>query len=171
MLHLPAYLLDRGLTPAADMMALAIVGGFKILGSCVFGVLGNRRSKKNPLAAISLVRAVAISAFLAAPITALSVYVFAAVMGFTWLGTVPLTNGVVAQIFGVNFLSTLLSIVFLGHKVGSFPGAWCSGYAFDLTGSYQALWLFAVRLSLAAAGLCCPIDDRRVERARVGVEA
>ncbi|GIX28916.1 MAG: MFS transporter [Burkholderiales bacterium] len=171
MLHLPAYLLDRGMTAATGMTALALVGALNILGSYAFGVLGNRRSKKNLLATIYLVRAATIGVFLLVPVTALSVYVFAAVMGFTWLGTVPLTNGLVAQIFGVNFLSTLFGIAFLGHQVGSFLGAWYGGYIFDLTGSYQAVWLFAIGLSLVAAGLCWPIDERRIERARAPAEA
>ena len=87
-------------------------------------------------------------------------------MGVTWLGTVPLTNGLVAQIFGVKYLSTLFSIAFLGHQIGSFLGAWYGGLMFDLTGSYRMVWIFCVLLSVIAAALCMPIDERDVTRLR-----
>lgn len=162
MIHLPAYLVDRGLPPAAGMTALALVGFFNIVGSYACGVLGGRISKKYLLVALYGIRAVAISLFIFLPLSMASACVFGAVMGLTWLGTVPLTNGLVAQIFGVKYLSTLFSIVFLGHQIGSFLGAWYGGLMFDLTGSYTVVWIFCVVLSVVAAALCAPVDERDV---------
>jgi MFS family permease len=164
MTHLPAYLLDRGLTAKEGMLTLAVIGLFNIVGSGAAGALGGRYSKKWILFWIYVVRAVAIGAFLAVPVTAASAYVFGAVMGLTWLGTVPLTNSLVGQIFGLKFLSTLFSITFLGHQLGGFGGAWAGGYLFDLTGSYNLVWQFAIGLSVVAALLCMPIDERTIDR-------
>lgn len=165
MLHLPAFLVDQGLTPVHGMTALAIIGVANIIGSYILGLLGNQHSKKNLLMWVYLSRAAIISLFIFLPITPLTVYAFAVVMGFTWLGTVPLTNGLVAQIFGVTYLSTLFGIAFLGHQVGSFLGGWYGGYIFDLTGSYQSVWMIAIAASLVAAALCWPIDERRLRPA------
>jgi len=164
MLHLPAYLLDQGMTPVTGMIALALIGFFNIIGSYLAGYFGGLYSKKNLLAYIYLLRAAAIGLFMVLPITPATVYIFAAAMGSLWLGTVPLTNGLVAQIFGVKYLSTLFGIVFLGHQIGSFIGAWLGGYVFDLSGSYYAVWLTCIGLSLVAAVLCWPIDERQVAR-------
>jgi MFS family permease len=98
------------------------------------------------------------------PLSVASLYVFAAIVGFTWLGTIPLTNSLVGQIFGVKYLSTLFSIAFLGHQLGSFVGAWMGGVVFDLTGSYLPVWLAAIALSIMAAALCVPIDERAIKR-------
>ena len=165
MTHLPAYLVDRGLNANQGMTALAVVGLFNIVGSYGCGALGGRYSKRLILAWIYAIRAVAIGIFLAAPLTAAGTYLFAAVLGLTWLGTVPLTNSLVGQIFGVKFLSTLFSIAFLGHQLGAFIGAWAGGAVFDLTGSYQLVWLTAIALSVLAAALCIPIDERTLVRA------
>lgn len=164
MLHLPAYLLDQGMTPVTGMIALALIGFFNIIGSYLAGYFGGLYSKKNLLAYIYLLRAAAIGLFIVLPITPATVYIFAAAMGSLWLGTVPLTNGLVAQIFGVKYLSTLFGIVFLGHQIGSFIGAWLGGYVFDLSGSYYAVWLTCIGLSVVAAVLCWPIDERQVAR-------
>jgi MFS family permease len=144
-----------------------VIGLFNIVGSGVAGALGGRYSKKWILFWIYAVRAVAIGAFLAAPITAASAYLFGAVMGLTWLGTVPLTNSLVGQIFGLKYLSTLFSITFLGHQLGGFGGAWAGGYLFDLTGSYNLVWQLSIGLSVVAAILCVPIDERAIDRAAV----
>lgn len=165
MTHLPAYLVDKGLNANQGMTALAVVGLFNIAGSYGCGALGGRYSKRLLLAWIYVTRAVAISLFLAAPLTAAGTYLFAAVLGLTWLGTVPLTNSLVGQIFGVKYLSTLFSIAFLGHQLGAFIGAWAGGAVFDLTGSYQMVWLAAIALSVVAAALCVPIDERTLVRA------
>jgi MFS family permease len=164
MTHLPAYLVDQGLAPVQGMTALAVLGLFNILGSYGAGALGARYSKRLILAWVYVVRGVAIAIFLAAPLTAAGTYLFAAVLGLTWLGTVPLTNSLVGQIFGVKYLSTLFSISFLGHQLGAFAGAWAGGAVFDLTGSYQPVWLTAIALSVVAAALCVPIDERAIAR-------
>ncbi|HWN30681.1 MAG TPA: MFS transporter [Burkholderiales bacterium] len=164
LLHLPVYLLDQGMTPVTGMIALALIGFFNIIGSYLAGYFGGLYSKKNLLAYIYLLRAAAIGLFMVLPITPATVYIFAAAMGSLWLGTVPLTNSLVAQIFGVKYLSTLFGIVFLGHQIGSFIGAWLGGYVFDLSGSYYAVWLTCIGLSLVAAVLCWPIDERQVAR-------
>jgi len=165
MTHLPAYLVDQGLSPAQGMTALAVVGLFNIFGSYGCGALGGRYSKRLILAWIYAIRAGAIALFLAAPLSAAGTYLFAAVLGLTWLGTVPLTNSLVGQIFGVKYLSTLFSISFLGHQLGAFIGAWAGGAVFDLTGSYLIVWVSAIALSVIAAALCVPIDERALARA------
>jgi predicted MFS family arabinose efflux permease len=162
MVHLPAYLVDRGMAPAQGMIALALVGFFNIVGSYLCGILGGHFSKKYLLSWIYGIRSVAILIFIALPLTQWSTWIFAAVMGITWLGTVPLTNGLVAQIFGVKYLSTLFSISFLGHQVGSFLGAWYGGYMFDATGSYMVVWMVAAALGVLACVLCLPIDEREM---------
>jgi predicted MFS family arabinose efflux permease len=160
MTHLPAYVVDRGLTPTQGMAALATIGFFNIIGSTAAGALGGRYSKKWILAWLYAIRAVAIALYLVTPLSAASTYAFAAVLGVTWLATVPLTNSLVGQIFGLKFLSTLFSIAFLGHQLGAFIGAWAGGAIFDATGSYQLVWLASIALSVIAAALCVPIDER-----------
>ena len=138
---------------------------FNIVGSYGCGALGGRYSKRLLLAWIYAIRAVAIGVFIAAPLTPAGTYLFAAVLGLTWLGTVPLTNSLVGQIFGVKFLSTLFSISFLGHQLGAFIGAWAGGAVFDLTGSYNLVWFISVALSVVAAALCIPINERALRPA------
>ena len=162
--HLPAYLVDVKMTPAVGAMALALIGLFNIAGSFVAGYLGGRFSKKYLLSGIYILRAVIIALFLALPVTPLTVYLFAAGIGFLWLGTVPLTNGLVAQIFGVRFVSMLFGIVFLSHQIGSFAGVWLGGYLYDATGSYNLVWIGSIALGVIAAILNLPIDERPVER-------
>ncbi|MEP7276463.1 MAG: MFS transporter [Betaproteobacteria bacterium] len=168
MVHLPAYLLDRGLSATVGVTALAIVGLCNTVGSFGCGMLGARYRKKYVLTVIFALRAVALVLYLTLPLTAWSTYVFAAVFGLTWLGTVPLTNALVADIFGVRYVSTLFGIAFFGHQVGSFFGAWYGGYAFDADGSYAVVWLSCIVLSVIAAAACWPIDDR--SRAGPGFE-
>jgi MFS family permease len=165
MTHLPAYLVDRGLSANQGMSALAVIGLFNIVGSYACGALGGHYSKRLLLAWIYAIRAVAIGVFVALPLTAVGTYLFAAVIGLTWLGTVPLTNSLVGQIFGVKYLSTLFSIAFLGHQLGAFVGAWAGGAAFDLTGSYELIWITSIVLSVIAAALCVPINERALRPA------
>ncbi len=162
--HLPAYLVDVRMTPAVGATALALIGLFNIAGSFVAGYLGGRFSKKYLLSGIYILRAVIIALFLVLPVTPLTVYLFAAGIGFLWLGTVPLTNGLVAQIFGVRFVSMLFGIVFLSHQIGSFAGVWLGGYLFDATGSYNLVWIGSIALGVVAAILNLPIDERPVVR-------
>lgn len=162
--HLPSYILDKGLTAKDGMIALALIGLFNVIGSYSWGSMGAHYTKKNLLSLIYLLRGVVIAIFLLVPISATSVYVFAAGIGLLWLGTVPLTSAVVAQIFGVKYLSMLSGFVFLSHQLGSFAGAWLGGYAFDKTGSYQMVWIIAIALSLLAALANWPIDERPLQR-------
>jgi MFS family permease len=162
--HLPSYLKDRGLEPQVATTALALIGLFNVIGTYAAGVLGQRLAKRHILSAIYALRAVAITAFVTLPLTPLSVYVFAAVMGVLWLSTVPPTNAVIAQIFGVRFLSMLGGIVFLSHQVGSFLGVWLGGKLFDLTGSYDVVWWISVALGVFAALVNQPVREHPIAR-------
>lgn len=165
--HFPAFLVDQHLSPETGMTSLALIGLFNIFGTYAWGHLGGRFSKKYLLSAIYLLRGVVIAVFLALPITPVSALVFASAMGILWLGTVPLTNGLVGQIFGVKYVSMLFGFVFFGHQLGSFLGVWLGGYLFDLTGSYQLVWRISIVLAAVAALLNWPIDERQVERLAV----
>jgi predicted MFS family arabinose efflux permease len=158
--HLPAYLNDLGLDPALGATALALIGFFNVIGTWSCGALGGRYSKKYLLSGLYITRALIIAVFLAAPKTEAVVVGFAAVLGLLWLGTVPLTSGLVAQIFGVRYLSTLFGIVFLGHQLGSFLGVWIGGIVYDRTGSYDSIWIASIVLGVLAALLHLPIADR-----------
>jgi len=157
--HLPAFLADSGLDPAVGARALALIGLFNILGSYMFGLSADRMRKKYVLSAIYFGRAVVIALFLAVPFTPASATLFACAMGFLWLGTVPLTSGLVGQIFGVRYLSTLFGIVFMSHQIGAFFGAWGAGLAFANTGSYDLAWNVSIVLALLAGALNLPIRD------------
>ncbi|MFA7429066.1 MAG: MFS transporter [Rhodospirillaceae bacterium] len=160
--HLPSYLSDKGMGTDVAALCLAFIGFFNILGSLAFGRLGDRYSKKRVLAVLYMTRAVVIGLFLAAPLSPLSAVLFSAGIGFLWLGTVPLTSGLCAQIFGVRALGTLYGFVFFSHQVGSFFGAWLGGMAYDALGSYDSVWAAAVALGVVAAALHWPINDRPV---------
>ncbi len=162
--HFPAFLIDQRLTPETGMMALALIGLFNIFGTFLWGWLGHRYTKKYVLSVLYFTRAVAVAIFIALPITPFSVYLFASVIGFLWLGTVPVTSGLIAQVFGVKYLSTLTGIAFLFHQVGSFLGVWVGGYLFDVTGSYQLMWILTIGLGLLAALINLPINDRQIVR-------
>jgi predicted MFS family arabinose efflux permease len=158
--HLPAYLGDIGLSASLGATALALIGFFNIVGTWLCGFLGGRYSKKYVLSGLYTLRSLVIVLFLVGPKTEATVLVFAAAIGLLWLGTVPLTSGLVAQIFGVRYMSTLFGIVFLSHQVGSFLGVWLGGVVFDATGSYDSIWIASVLLGLAAAALHLPIAER-----------
>jgi MFS family permease len=164
-LHLPAFLVDRGMPPATGMTVLALVGLFNIAGSFLAGYLGGRYPKPALLAAVYAVRGIAIAAFAFwLPITTATAYAFGIAMGFLWLSTVPLTNGVVATVFGVRNMAMLGGIVFLFHQVGAFLGSWLGGYLFDRTGSYDVVWMLCIGLSVMATALNVPIKERPVAR-------
>jgi len=145
--HMPSYLKDQGLSPQVASYALAIIGLFNVVGTYVAGSLGQRMAKRHILAFIYLARSVAITLFLVAPLTPASVYVFSAAMGLLWLSTVPPTNAVVAQIFGVAHLSMLGGFVFFSHQIGSFMGVWLGGLLYDRTGSYDIVWYISIALA------------------------
>jgi MFS family permease len=162
--HMPSYLKDHGLQPHVATTALALIGLFNVFGTYIAGMLGGRLTKKYLLSTIYVLRSLAIVAFVLAPLTPWSVYVFAAVIGFLWLSTVPLTNGIVADIFGVRYLSMLGGFVFLSHQVGSFLGVWLGGRLYDATGSYDVVWWLAVALGVFAALVNLPIRERAILR-------
>jgi MFS family permease len=162
--HLPSYLKDHGLTPQVATVALALIGLFNVFGTYAAGALGQRLAKRHILSAIYLARSVAIVAFLAAPLTPWSVYLFAAVMGVLWLSTVPPTNAVVAQMFGPRHFSMLGGFIFLSHQVGSFLGVWLGGKLYDTTGSYDVVWWIAVALGIVAALINLPVRETAIQR-------
>jgi MFS family permease len=162
--HLPSYVIDKGLTANTGMLALALIGLFNIFGTYGFGLAGGRWSKKKLLAAIYFARSIIIVLFLLAPLSHLSVAVFAAAMGLLWLGTVPLTNGLVAQIFGVKYLAMLSGFVFFSHQLGSFLGVWLGGFIFDRTGAYDIVWIISIALGVLAALVNLPVDERPLAR-------
>ena len=169
--HFPAFLMDQGLTARDGTISLALIGLFNIFGSYLAGQLGARFSKTYLLSGVYAVRGVAIALLISFPLTPASAYLFAAAMGFLWLGTVPLTNGVVAGIFGVKHLAMLSGFVFFFHQLGSFFGGWLGGYVFDHTGSYQIVWMIAIGLSAISVVVNLPIDERPVRRAGEPVAA
>ena len=162
--HFPAYVMDLGLAAEVGAYSIAIVGLFNIFGSFMSGAAGQRWSKKWGLSFIYFTRAIAITALLLAPKTELTIYAFAAVMGILWLSTVPLTTGIVAQVFGVRYMATLFGIVFFSHQIGSFIGIWLGGYLFDTMGSYDPVWWAGVALGLLAAVVHLPINERPLAR-------
>ncbi len=162
--HMPSYLKDKGLSPQVAGYALALIGLFNVFGTYTAGVLGQRMAKKNILAFIYFARAVVISVFIAAPLSSMSVYIFAAVMGFLWLSTVPPTNAAVAQIFGVAHLSMLSGFVFFSHQIGSFLGVWLGGFLYDRTGSYDIVWYITIALGVFAGLINLPVREAPIAR-------
>ncbi len=171
--HMPSYLKDNGLSPQVASYALALIGLFNVIGTYAAGALGQRMPKRYILAFIYLARAVAISIFLIVPLSPASVYVFSAVMGVLWLSTVPPTNAVVAQIFGVAHLSMLGGFVFFSHQIGSFMGVWLGGVLYDRTGSYNIVWYISIALGVFAALINLPVRESPIVRGpqRVGAAA
>lgn len=162
--HLPSYLADKHLPASTAAMALAYVGIFNIFGSYFWGVMGDRFNKRHVMSALYLVRTVVIGAFVTLPVTEHTAAIFGGAIGFCWLGTVPLTSGLVRQIFGAKYLSTLYGLVFFTHQVGSFLGAWVGGRIYDYYGSYDPIWWSTVVLAFAAALIHLPINDQPVRR-------
>ena len=162
--HLPSYLKDHGLSPQVATTALALIGLFNVIGTYAAGALGQHYPKRYILSAIYSLRAVVIVVFLAVPLTPWSVYVFSAAMGVLWLSTVPPTNAVVAQMFGIRHFSMLSGFIFLSHQFGSFLGAWLGGKLYDATGSYDVVWAIAVALGVFAALINLPVRETEIHR-------
>ncbi len=162
--HLPAYLADSPVGPMMGAIAISLIGLFNGFGTWIAGWLGGRYRKKYLLSGIYFGRSLAIMVFISLPITQTSVVVFSAVVGLLWLATVPLTSGIVAQVFGPRYLATLYGAVFLSHQLGSFTSVWLGGKLYDQTGSYDTVWWAIVALGLVAALLHWPINDRPLER-------
>lgn len=161
--YLPGSATLCGLPAEVGAQALAIIGLANIFGSMLAGMLGARYPMKHLLATIYFIRSAAILAFLLLPKSRTVFLAFSFILGFTWLGTVPLTSGVVATLFGPRFLASLFGIVFFSHQVGAFFGAWLGGFFFDRTGSYDAVWILGLGLSFVAGLLHLPIREKPVE--------
>ena len=166
--HLPAFITDGGLAPALGAAAIATIGLFNLFGTIAAGRLGDRYRMKYLLSGIYTARSVAMLVFLSLPLTETSVLVFAGVMGLLWLSTVPLTTGMIAHIFGPRYMATLAAIAFLSHQLGSFLGVWLGGLSFDMTGSYDPVWTFAIVAGFVAALIHLPIPDRPLARLTEG---
>ena len=168
--HLPAYLRDLGFAPGLGALALTLIGLANIFGTYAWGHLGGLFRKKKSLSLLYALRSLVLFGFILLPKTEATVIAFSLCIGTLWLGTVPLTSGLVAQIFGARYLSTLFGVVFLGHQLGAFLGAWLGGWVFDHTGSYDAVWIVACVLSVMATLIHLRIKDRREAAARPAVE-
>ena len=158
--HLPSFVTDAGLSATHGMTALALIGLFNIIGTLSAGWLGGRFSKKYILSSIYSVRGVLIALLVFFPLSPLTLYVFACGIGLLWLGTVPLTNGLVGQIFGLRYMATLTGLVFFGHQIGSFVGVWLAGYLYDTTGSYLGALYTSIGLSIFAALINLPVNEK-----------
>ena len=151
--HFPAYLADHDVSPSTASYALGVIGLFNIIGAYAFGALGDKFRKKSVLTLIYLLRAVLMTVMLLTPINDTTALIFGASMGLLWLGTVPLTSSIVAQVFGTQHLSLLFGVVFMSHQFGGFSGAWLGGYIYDATGSYDLMWMVSVGLGVVANAL------------------
>jgi predicted MFS family arabinose efflux permease len=165
--HLPAYLADKSLPPHVAVTALALIGLFNIVGTYSTGWLGSRVPKRYILSTIYFSRAIVFALFFFLPLSQLTVYAFAVALGLLWLSTVPPTNSIVAQIFGVRYLAMLSGFTFFSHQIGSFLGAWLGGRLYDTTGSYDVVWWISIALGLAAGLINLPIDEREIKRPAV----
>ena len=163
-IHFPAYVTDLGFAPRVGAWSIALIGIFNIAGSILSGLYGRRGVKKLGLSFIYAARAVVILVLLVMPKTELSLYLFAAAMGLLWLSTVPLTNMVVAQIFGVRYMATLYGFVFVSHQLGSFLGVWLGGFLYDMTGTYDLVWYAGIVLGIVAALVHLPINEAPLAR-------
>lgn len=162
--HFPSYITDLGLSPWVAAWAWFLVGGCNIVGCMVSGWFGQRWSKRCGLSGIYFARTLIIVGLLLAPKSALTIYAFAVAMGFLWLATVPLTSGIVAQVFGVKYMATLFGVVFFSHQLGSFAGVWMGGWLYDRTGSYDLVWWISAGLGLTAAIIHLPINEKPLAR-------
>ncbi|GLI25349.1 MFS family permease [Xanthobacter flavus] len=162
--HMPAFLVDKGMSLSVGAYTLALIGLFNILGSLTAGYLSNRMSRKVLLSVIYAGRGIAIAVFVMSPITATSCYVFGAAMGFLWLSTVPPTSGLVMLMFGTRYMAMLYGFAFFSHQVGGFLGVYLGGEIYEATKSYDWLWWLSVALSFASAAINLPIRERPVHR-------
>ncbi len=162
--HLPSYLLDRGLSTTVGGWTLAVIGLFNIVGSLGSGYLGNLMPKRFILSAIYFGRALAIIALITLPASPVVTLIFGAVTGLLWLSTVPPTSGLVAVMFGTRWLTMLFGFAFFSHQVGGFLGVWLGGVVFESTGSYDLVWWLSVFFSVASALINLPIVEKPVVR-------
>ena len=166
--HVPGYMQDRGMGGWTATIILALIGLFNIFGTLGMGYLGTKYRKKNLLSILYLLRAVSICVFIFSPPSLINSIIFGITFGLLWLSTVPPTTGIVAQIFGTKYLSTLFGIVFLCHQFGAFAGAYLGGYFYDQFGSYDYAWYIAIALSIFATVVHYPIDESPLIREQKG---
>jgi MFS family permease len=162
--HLPAYLIDRGLSVDAGAWTLGVIGLFNIVGSITAGWLGDRMPKRYLLSIIYMLRSIAVIAFISLPVTTASSLIFGAVMGLLWLSTVPPTSALVAIMFGTRWMATLFGFAFFSHQVGGFLGVWLGGLLYSTTGSYNVIWWLSVALGVISAIINLPIIEKPIER-------
>ena len=162
--HIPGYMQDRGLGGWSATIILALIGLFNIVGTLGMGYLGTKYSKKVLLSILYFLRAVVICIFIFLPPSLYTAIFFGVAFGILWLSTVPPTNGIVAQIFGTKYLSTLFGIVFLSHQFGAFAGSYLGGYFYDVYGTYDFAWYIAIALSILATAVHLPIDEKPIVR-------
>jgi MFS family permease len=162
--HLPAYLVDRGITAQTGGWVIAAIGLFNIMGSLGVGWLQNRMPKRYILSIIYFIRAVSIVAFISLPVTPGSAILFGAVTGLTWLSTVPPTSGLIALMFGTRWFATLYGFAFVSHQVGGFLGVWLGGIVFENFGSYTSIWWLSVLFGVLSALINLPIVEKPVSR-------
>lgn len=162
--HFPAYIADLNLEPSIAVWSISLIGLFNIAGSFLAGFVGQAWSKKYSLSTIYMLRALLITLLMLSPKTPMVILGFAAAMGILWLSTVPLTTGIIAQVFGIRYMATLFGIVFLSHQIGSFLGVWLGGLLYDMTGSYDGMWWAGVVLGLVAAAIHMPINEKPLAR-------
>ncbi|MFW1753776.1 MFS transporter [Acinetobacter wanghuae] len=161
-IHLPGYLIDHGFNATTGTVFLALVGLFNVVGTYTAGWLGGKYSKPHLLMGLYGLRGIAIIAFLLLPLSTWTVYGFGVVMGLLWLSTVPLTNGIVANMFGVKYLSMLSGIVFFTHQVGSFFGGWLGGVNHDMSGNYNVIWMLSIALSILGVMVHFWVNEEQV---------
>ena len=162
--HVPGYLQDRGLGGWTATILLALIGLFNIVGTLGIGYLGTKYSKKILLSILYFSRAIIIAIFIFSPPSIYISIFFGITFGLLWLSTVPPTNGIVAQIFGTKYLSTLFGIVFLSHQIGAFAGSFLGGYFYDVFGTYNYAWFIAIALSIFATLVHLPINEKPIVR-------
>ncbi len=162
--HLPAFLVDNDVSSTAAAYSLGLIGLCNVAGAYIFGALGDRFSKKNLLCWIYTGRAVLMGLVLIVPINDVTALIFGVFMGLLWLATVPLTSGIVAQVFGTRYFSMLFGVVMMSHQFGSFAGAWLGGYIYDTTGTYDLMWAASVGVGLLATALHWPIREQPLAR-------
>lgn len=162
--HMPAYLVQCGLSPAVGSWSIAIIGLFNVVGSLLAGWLGGRLPRQYLLSAIYLARAVMTALFLMIPVSEATAYIYAAALGMVWLATVPLTAGLVTLFFGPRYMGMLYGVAFLSHQIGGFMGVWLGGLTYDLTGSYALIWYLGIALGLTSAAIHLPINEKRDDR-------
>ncbi len=164
-IHLPAYLVDRGLGVDIGAWTIGLIGLFNIIGSISAGYLGDKMPKRYILAAIYFLRSAAILVFILVPASPTTSMVFGATIGLLWLSTIPPTQALVALMFGTRWLTMLAGLAFFSHQVGGFLGVWLGGILYESTGSYDVIWYLTILLGFFAAAVNLPIVEKPVARA------